>query len=265
MKDRFLCYVKLYFKFTEVNFKVLKEYDLDFLFGIVALIMENLINILIIIFIFDLVDNIKGWDFNQILFLYAFSSTSFGIWHYFFVNTISIPYYIRTGTLDRFLLRPINPVFQIMTDSFDEDGIADLLFGSILLVIASNKLKITVTKILFLPLLIVSGSLIYASLTLLGSLVSFFTITNTDLSDLTMKLSEFSKYPLDIYTHILRLIFTTIIPIGFAAYYPSLFYLTNNKFSKFLLIVSPIISLIFFLLVCKIWNLALRKYSSSGS
>ncbi len=265
MKDSFSRYLKLYFKFTKINIRALMEYDLDFVFGIVALILENLINVLIIIFIFSIVDNIKGWNFDQVLFLYAFSSTSFGLWHYFFVNTISIPYYIRTGMLDRFLLRPVNVIFQIMTDSFDEDGIGDLIFGIIVLTIATIKLKISLIKVVFLPLLIISGGLIYASLTLLSSLVSFFTIANTDLSNLAMELSEFSKYPLSIYSSILRFIFTILIPIGFAAYYPSLFYITNYKLNLLLVLISPIISFLFLMIVCKLWNLALRHYSSSGS
>ncbi|PMQ01058.1 MAG: ABC transporter permease [Dictyoglomus sp. NZ13-RE01] len=265
MKETLFRYLKLYFQFFKINISSLMEYNLDFVFGIIALILKNLINILIIVFIFNIVDNIRGWDFNQILFLYAFSSTSFGIWHYFFVNTMSIPYYIRTGMLDRFLLRPVNVIFQIMTDSFDEDGIGDLIFGIIILIIAVTKLKLTLIKIIFLPLLLISGSLIYASLTLLGSMVSFFTVAHTDLSNLAMELSEFSKYPITIYNDILRLIFTVIIPIGFASYYPSLFYITNDKFSLVFVIISPIVSIIFFLIVCKLWNFALRYYSSSGS
>ncbi|EMT37894.1 hypothetical protein TthWC1_2649, partial [Thermoanaerobacter thermohydrosulfuricus WC1] len=89
--------IRFYIHFTKINISSFMEYDADFLFGIVALILKNLINLLIIFFIFHLIDNIKGWDFNQILFLYGFSSTSFAIWHCFFINTISLPFYTRTG------------------------------------------------------------------------------------------------------------------------------------------------------------------------
>ncbi|EGD50350.1 protein of unknown function DUF990 [Thermoanaerobacter ethanolicus JW 200] len=59
MKNMLLRYIKLYIHFTKINISSFMEYDADFLFGIVALILKNLINLLIIFFIFHLIDNIN--------------------------------------------------------------------------------------------------------------------------------------------------------------------------------------------------------------
>ncbi|UZQ83388.1 ABC transporter permease [Thermoanaerobacter sp. RKWS2] len=265
MKNMLLRYIKLYIHFTKINISSFMEYDADFLFGIVALILKNLINLLIIFFIFHFIDNIKGWDFNQILFLYGFSSTSFAIWHCFFINTISLPFYTRTGLLDSFLLKPVDVIFQIMADSFDEDGIGDLIFGIIVLIIAIVRLKIVSIKLIFLPVLLLSGSLIYASLGLISSSISFFTIGETGLSNLVMDFFEFSKYPITIYNDILKIVFTVLIPIGFTAFYPSLFYIANYKYGLMLVLITPVVSILFFLISYKVWNLALRHYSSAGN
>lgn len=258
-------YFKLYLEFFKINIKSILIYDLDFLFGVFALILRQIMNFLILVFIFSFVGFIKGWSFDQILFLYAFSTTSFAIWHCLFINTVSMPYYIRTGTFDRFLLRPLNPIFQIMTDSFDEDGWGELLFGFLLLLVSILRLKLISFYLVMLPFLLIGASLIYASISLLGSSMVFLTIGNIDLANLAMDLRDFSKYPLTIYNLAFRMLFTIIIPIGFAAYYPSLFFIRHYHIGLVLAIISPIISILFFLLVCKIWLSALKYYSSTGS
>ncbi len=258
-------YLKLYFEFFKVNIKGIMIYDLDFIFGVVGLILNKIMSFCILIFIFNFLDELKGWSFDQFLFLFGFSTSSYALWHCFFINTISITYYIRYGTLDRFLLRPIHPIFQIMTDGFDEDGWGELIFGLTILIFAIFRLRLQSFYLLLLPLLIVGASLIYASVSLLGSIVSFFTIGNTNLSNLVMDFHEFSKYPLPIYNQVLRIIFTLLIPIGFAAYYPSLFFITNYQQGLWIGVLSPLISLVFFVVVCKIWIFSLKYYGSTGS
>jgi ABC-2 type transport system permease protein len=258
-------YFNLYIDFFKINFKGILIYDLDFILGIIGLLLNKIMNFCILLFIFDIVKELKGWNFNQILFIFGFSSMGYALWHFFFINTISLTYYIRYGMLDRFLLRPVNPIFQIMTDGFDEDGLGDLIFGFVILIIAIIRLKLFSFYLLFLPLLVIGSSLIYASISLLFSITSFFTVGNTNFSNLVTELNEFSKYPLPIYNHLLQIIFTLIIPIGFASYYPSLYFISNFQQGLLIGLLSPIISLIFFVVVCKIWIYSLRFYKSSGT
>lgn len=59
MKNMLLRYIKLYIHFTKINISSFMEYDADFLFGIVALILKNLINLLIIFLYFTLLIILK--------------------------------------------------------------------------------------------------------------------------------------------------------------------------------------------------------------
>lgn len=258
-------YFRLYLEFLKINIKGIVIYDLDFIIGIAGLLLNNFMSFCILLFIFNFIDKLKGWSFDQILFIFGFSATSFALWHCFFVNTISLTYYIRYGFLDRFLLRPINPIFQIMTDGFDEDGWSDLIFGISILVIAIIRLKLLSFYLLLLPLLIIGASLIYVSISLLFSISSFITIGNTNISNLIYDFKEFTKYPLPIYNQVLRIIFTSIIPVGFASFYPSLFFISNYKNGLLIGLLSPFISLLFFLITTKIWMFSLKFYKSSGT
>lgn len=258
---RYLIVFKYYFL---VNLKSILIYDVDYILGIAALLLKNTLKFCILLIIFHLIKTLDGWNFNQILFLYGFSLTTYALWHCFFINTISIPTMIQTGTFDRFLLRPISPIFQIMCDGFDEDGWGDLLLGIIILSVAALRLSMSGIYLLLLPVLLFAASLIYAGISLLLSCIAFFTVGNSDFTDVTGYLAEFAKYPLPIYGRGLQCFFTYIIPVGFAAYYPSLFFIKGCANGLATLIVSPFVAVFFFLASCSIWNMCLRYYSSTG-
>ena len=112
-------YLKTYRSIFKMNVKALMIYEADFIVGVIAMIFKTLINFSILLVLFNKIDNIRAWNFDEMLFLYGFSTTSFALWHCFFINTITIPIYIKTGELDRFLLMPQNPLFLIISEGFD--------------------------------------------------------------------------------------------------------------------------------------------------
>ena len=258
-------YIKIYKTMFKINVKSLMIYDMDFILGIIAMLIKTVINFSMILILFNVITNIKGWTFNEMLFLYGISTTSFSLWHCFFIETITIPYYIRRGEFDRFLTLPYHPLFLILIECFDEDGWGELIFGIVISIISIIRLKLYTPLILVLPIIWIAGCLVYAGISTLLSTVSFFTVDNTDLTDLTIELNSFSKYPLSIYSTALKVIFTVFLPIGFTAYYPSLIFLHGITLENVILLILTIfIAIIFFILSFVIWDKCLKKYTSSG-
>lgn len=256
--------IELFKVYYKTNIKEVAIYDKDFYFGIISMIIEYATSLMVLFFIFDVVEEINGWTFYEILFLYSFNLIGFSLWSCFFINTITLPYYIQDGSFDRFLLRPISPIFQIMMDGFDEDSWGELLTGIILFIYSWIKLKINIWLILVTPVFFVSACFIYAGISIMFSTLSFFTIAKADFANLTMEFKEFAKYPMSIYKKGLQMIFTTIVPIGFVAFYPSKIFFEGLKYS-YLIIVIPIISYIYYKFSKYVWNIGLKRYGSSGS
>lgn len=212
-----------------------------------------------------MIDDIAGWTFDEMMFLYGFSLASYAVWHCFFINTITIPTFIQNGELDRFLVRPVNPLLLIMMDGFDEDGWGELLFGVVVLLVAAVRLDILSPALLLLPICLVFGSLIFAGISIVLASVSFFTVGESDITNITMELQELARYPIPIFGQNFGLFLSFVLPIGFAAYYPSRIFLRPGYESMVFFIATPVVSVLFFAFSYYVWNLSLRKYSSSGS
>lgn len=258
-------YLKLYKKYWSINLKSVMLYDVDYILGIIAMIIKCAVNFSMVLLLYYIVDDIVGWTKNEMIFLYGISSISYALWHCFFIDMITIPTYIQSGEFDKFMIKPVDPLFQIMMESFDEDGWGELLFGIAVLIISIVRLEIHSITIFLIPLFCIAGCLIFASLSILCSAAAFFTTGNIDLTDNVMDFKEFAKYPLTIFGTGFRIVFTCVIPIAFAGYYPSLLYLseTIGKNGYICFWAFPI-AILFFIISWKFWHFALRRYSSSG-
>lgn len=255
-------YIKLYFDYLKVNFKVLFSYGIDSVLGTFAVLLQNIANFFIIYIIFQSIPSLHGWSSSEILILYGFSSLTYSFWHLLFVNTMSVSYYVKHGEMDIFLSRPIDVVFQIMTDSFDEDGVGDFIFGFILTIIGAVLISLSWYKVLLLLLFSFLCSFVYTGISLIGSAISIVVMDNSAITSNLLRLKEFSRYPITIYNGILRLILTFIIPIGVASFYPVNYFLNGNILS---LIISITVPIIFFTISILVFNFFLKKYTSPGS
>ena len=251
--------IRLFSAYFMANVKAMMLYDLDYILGIIAMFLKTAIGFCYLFLIFSL----GSWNFHQMLFLYGLATLSFSLWHCFFVNTLGIPSYIRSGDFDSFLLKPVNPLLQILMEGFDEDGWGELLLGLATVFYAASKLEIIGARMLLLPLFAISGCLIFSAVSILLSSIAFFTVGSFDFTDNIEDFKEIAKYPMSIFGKKFSIFFTAIFPLAFASYYPALFLLKLDE--SFVPFLSFPIGVLFFFLAYQFWNFAMKRYSGSGT
>jgi len=256
-------YIDLIICYLRINFAEIAIYDKDFIFGVISMVINYIAGILSLFFMFEFVHEINGWTLQQVLFMYGLNLTGFSLWSCFFINTITLPYYILDGEFDKFLLRPIEPIFQIMMDGFDEDSWGELIVGIIVLTYSWINLKIPIVYTLCIPIVTLSGCLVYAGMSIALSTVSFFTITQADVANLTNQIKELAQYHISIYPKAIRLFFTFLCPVAFIAFIPGL--IVFRLVNVWVIFSIPFVSLLFFLLSIKIWNIGVKHYSGTGT
>lgn len=258
--------LKLLPKYFKQNIKRLEIYDADFYLGIIGIIIENILNLLMLFFIYQLVPTLAGFTFNEMLLLYGTASLSFSIWRCFFINTLNIGYMIRHGNLDSFLLRPLSVLYQVMMDGFDDDAWGDLVFSIILVIYANWAQSLDIGWVILLIIMSFVTSFIFAGLSILGSMASFVSSGLADFSGLVYNFFQFSKYPIGIFGNTTKFLFTFIIPMGWVAAIP-IHELIEKRFLGFVwtIGIALVVSMLFFWITTRLWAVMLNKYVSAGS
>ncbi|MCA9925826.1 MAG: ABC transporter permease, partial [Anaerolineales bacterium] len=210
---------------------------------------------------------LNGWSLTEIWFIYGLLTLSKSINHMFADNLWTLGQsYVRTGMFDRFLVRPIDPLFHLLADRFCHDGIGNFIVGIVLVATAVPTLNITWTplKLVYLSIAVLSGGGIFIALNLITSVSAFWVMDSVPVIRVVFETHEFAKYPLSIYPKGISILLTWLIPYGFASFYPAS-YLLNRDVSPMLVWAGPIVAAILLIIGYQFWLFGLRHYSSTGS
>lgn len=259
-------YLSLYFHFLSQNAKTMLEYRTDFIIGVASTLMTQFYGIFFVWVIFENIKQIHGWTFYEITFVYGLLTIAKGIDMFFFDNLFSLGYeYIREGSFDIFMIRPISPLFQLVASYMQQDGIGLVILGIIVVTKSLLELKITLSplNILFLIIFVICGSAILSAINLIFATTGFKTVNSHIIMSSINSFQEFALYPIAIYPKFIGFILTWIIPFAFASFYPADYFL--NKGYGYLSVLTPVIAIVLWIIALKVWNFGLKNYSSTGS
>src|SRR5690606_35529377 len=113
--------------------------------------------------------------FAELAFLYGMRLTSHALWIVPFNQVSYIDQPLREGEFDRYLVRPANPLIQLVTRRMSVMGLGDLTGGLALLVTAAILVDVdwSAPAVAYLALAVIGGTLVEASLQLAMSALSF--------------------------------------------------------------------------------------------
>ena len=263
---RVMRYGRLNWLFLLQRLKILMEYRVNFLIGASSTVSEQAAGLLMVWVVMRQIPNLSGWSFYEILLVYGLVVLAKSINHMFADNLWTIGHdYIRSGGFDRFLVRPINPLFHLLADRFCHDGVGNFAVGLTLTVIALRTLDVVVTPltVLYLVVVVLSGGVIFISLNLITCTTAFWIVESIPVTRMVFELHEFAKYPLSIYQRGIGLLLTWLIPYGFASYYPASYLLGRDVGA--LAWLSPLVAAFLLIVAYRVWLFGLDHYAGTGS
>lgn len=260
-------YIRLYSKFLQQYIKSLIEYRVDFILGLIGFIFVQFTGIIFITLIFNFIPSLDGWNFYEILFIYGFAQIPRGIDHVFtdYLWIFSWKTIVH-GEFDKYLLRPINPLFQVIAESFQPDGFGEIIIGTILLTFSGVKLGLSfgIIDIVLLLVVILFATFIYTAIKLAVTSIAFWVKFAQSYLFMVYQLSDFAKYPIGIYPKAIQGILTCLIPFAFTGYFPGAYFLGKGDIFTGV-ILTILISIIALFIAYRIWLVGITKYESSGS
>ncbi len=259
-------YLTLYWHFLIQRFKILMEYRLNFFIGATSTIFLQTAGLLTIWVVMSQIPDLNGWSFDEVLLIYGLLTLAKSINHMFADNLWTIGWvYIRPGAFDRFLVRPLDPLFHLLADRFCHDGIGNFLVGAALVIKATAALGIpwTPLNILYIGVAVISGGGIFIALNLLTATSAFWIIDSIPVTQIVFNTNDFAKYPLTIYHKSIEILMTWLIPYGFASFYPASFLLGRDV--GILAWLGPGVAIVLLVIGYRFWLFGLRHYSGTGS
>lgn len=260
-------YTKLYGLFLAQYLKRLMEYRADFWIGLMGFLLFQASGILFLSLVFDQIPLLQGWSFAQLLFIYGFAQIPRGIDHLFCDNLWMLSgQIIVKGEFDKYLTRPISPLFHLISEVFQPDALGELIVGLAVLIVAAVQLGLTWGPLEWLGLgvLALLGSVIYTSLKLFFASFAFWLKYAQAIVYFAYTFSDFAKFPLPIFPPLLRGFLMFVLPFAFTAFVPAEWALGLTDFWPALGATAAAAGVSAFL-AGLMWKGGLRAYESAGS
>lgn len=258
--------IRIYLIFFQAYIKKLMEYKADFIMGALSFLLNQFTSILFISILFEGITDLNNWSFYEIVLLYGFSLIPKGIDHFFTDNLWNFSSNIvKNGTFDRYLLRPISPLYQVVIETVQFDSLGECITGIFAIVIACNKLKydLSVFKILLLFVFAILGSVIYTCIKIVCASLAFWKVKSGNILKVVYMMSDFNKYPISIYHIFIRNLLTYCIPFAFTAYYPIMYVLGRADFAH-TFIPCVFVVCIMVVIASFTWTCGVNSYESAG-
>lgn len=216
-------------------------------------------------------ETLGGWEAGEIAFLYGLSSVSFGIAHIVGGGFASFSQLILRGDFDRLLTRPLSAFVQVLAADVQMRRLGTVIQGLVAFGVAAWLIDVpwTAGRLLYLPITILSATILFTALFTLEATVCFWTTQATEVVNaFTYGGSNVALYPIHIFDSWMRRLFLFIVPLGLVIYAPALYILDKEDsiglpgWSRF---IAPLAALLFSMAAAAAWRTGVRHYRSTGT
>ncbi|HPF71325.1 MAG TPA: ABC-2 family transporter protein [Candidatus Krumholzibacteria bacterium] len=242
-------------------------YRMDFFVDTLGVLASIGIQLAVLTTLFGKVQALKGWTFEQVLFIYGFSLVPLGLFNLVSVNLYGFAdSYLIEGKFDRVLLRPVNALAQVLFESFNVSGLNEIGLGLAVCVWAGLRMHLEVAPgdVAALLVLAPTAALVYLGVFLAITTVSFWFEDRMGIAPPVYNVIRFSRYPLTIYSLPVRILLTFVLPFAWVAYYPATWFVGGPGL-KPAAALTPLVGLAVFGAAVLLWSRGVRNYTSTGS
>ncbi|MCB9655585.1 MAG: ABC-2 family transporter protein [Deltaproteobacteria bacterium] len=216
-------------------------------------------------------EGIAGWSLREVALLYGLVSVSFGLAELFFSGFKDLGTAIRTGDLDRWLLRPRGLVLQVVGQHVEPRVIGRFLQAAGVLgwALVGLPTALGVSGGVLLLVSMVSTVVFFGSVFVLQGATAFWTVESVEaLNTLTYGGVDTASLPLSIYPSWLRWFFLIVVPLGCVTFLPVITILGMPwpfDLPSWLGWVAPCMALPFAWFSSRILRAGLWRYASTGT
>jgi len=247
------------------------QYRTSFFLFLLSQTVIATMDLAVVASIFSQVDSLAGWSGVEVALLFGLSGVPFGLADLTISQVETVSRHIKAGTFDLFLLRPLPALLHLSATEFALRRLGRVLQPLVVLTVALVLAPIhwNLETVALLIVTILSGTLIFGSVWVVTSALSFWTVESQEVANaFTYGGSLATSYPIDILGTWLRRILTFLVPLAFVAYVPAARMVGRDEplgLPSGSAWATPLVGLASVLVARAVWTLAVRHHRSTGS
>jgi ABC-2 type transport system permease protein len=221
---------------------------------------------------FSQVDALGGFTIAEVALLYATATASLGLADLLLGNIDMLGQRVRDGTLDTLLVRPVPVLVQVAADRFALRRIGRIVQALLVMAWALAELDgvdWTPAKVVWLPVMVVSGAVIFGAIWTLGGAFQFIAQDASQVQNsFTYGGNALLNYPPTLFTRELVQAVTFVMPLAFVNWLPALWILGHEDplgLPGWVDFLSPVVAAAMCGLAGLAWRAGVRSYRSTGS
>lgn len=208
-----------------------------------------------------------GWTLPELSFFAAISFLP-GLHELFwnFWNRASFSDKVLRGDLDKYLARPVHPLFAIAAEDvhlamFLKYFVPPLVMAICL--VRGYHLPVTMGRFLVGYLLLSTGKFVLTMMRAASSMLAFKYGDVTGLQLLLFQFTALGRYPVDAFPSTLKFLLTYVLPAGFTATFPAMVMLGKAAGLE-VFGVAAVLAFLWAFIVLRLWAVMVSSYESFG-
>lgn len=221
--------------------------------------------------VFHQVDTLGGFSFAEVTLLYGLATTAFSLADLAVGHVDRLPFYVRNGHFDAFLLRPLSGLGQLVTSDFSLRRVGRLTsaVGVLAVGLVAVDVDWTPARVALLLVTPIAGAVIFGAVFVASCTVGFWLVEGMEFANaVTYGGSYLSSFPFTVFGSAIRRFFTFVVPAAFVAYLPALALLGRPDplgLPGWLSWSGAGVALVTAVVAGQIWRTGVRHYVGAGS
>jgi ABC-2 type transport system permease protein len=259
-------YLRLLLAFAVSELQQQLAYRFELAFAIIQVLLTVGTSIGALLILTARATSLNGWSADELILILGVFHLITGVTDTIFTPSIQrLPEYIRRGTLDLVLTKPADAQIVVSVRTPRVLGLVEVAAGAAVLGVALLRLEASPDPLAaawFVSSVGLGVLLLYSLLMTFGAL-SFWFVRSGELFVVVGTLREAGRFPLDMFPGWLRVVLSTIVPIGVAVTTPA--ELISGRQSLVGLLVMAMATAGALIGSRFLWHLGLRSYTGASS
>lgn len=253
------------------QFRSVTSYRASFVVEMVGNLGATALDVVTVVVLFSTAPAVAGFTLREALLIAGLASCGFALADFAVGNIDRLKTYVRAGTLDAVLVRPLGAMAQLLLMDLPFRKLLRMVVGVTVLVVAVgvNDLDLTPARVVLLAVAPVAAAVFFSSIFVLSASLAFWWVESGELgSAFTYGGRDFASYPVPLFAGWFRAVFAYALGFGFVAYQPALALLGRADplgLPTWAGYVSPLVALVAAAAAAATWRAGIRHYRSTGS